>query len=112
LFELSAGLELGVRYRHNIDLWQRMADERPEMLREGAKCIIAALERCVSVAKLQGAHGSFCKLSVGNVSEAYLETMNEDEQECFAHAHQLPSMASRASSLTSGKQSATCWTRM
>jgi hypothetical protein len=30
--------------------------------------------------------------------------MNEDEQECFAHAHQLPSMASNASFLTSGSK--------
>jgi hypothetical protein len=47
IFELSSGLKLRVRYRHNIDLRQRMADESSDMVREGAKRIIAALSRGV-----------------------------------------------------------------
>ena len=45
VFELSSSLKLRVRYRHNIDLRQRMADESSDMLREGAKRIIAPLSR-------------------------------------------------------------------
>jgi hypothetical protein len=45
IFELSSSFKLRVRYRHNIDLRQRMADESSDMLREGAKRIIAALPR-------------------------------------------------------------------
>jgi len=45
VFELSSSLKLRVRYCHNIDLRQRMADESSDMLREGAKRIIAALSR-------------------------------------------------------------------
>jgi hypothetical protein len=45
IFELSSSLKLRVRYRHNIDLRQRMADESSDMLREGAERIIAALPR-------------------------------------------------------------------
>ena len=41
--QLSPSLELGVRYRHDIHLRQRMADESLKMLRKGAKRIIAAL---------------------------------------------------------------------
>jgi hypothetical protein len=43
IFELSSSLKLRVRYCHNIDLRQRMADESSDMVREGAKGIIAAL---------------------------------------------------------------------
>ena len=43
ILELSSSLKLRVRYCHNIDLRQRMADESSEMVREGAKGIIAAL---------------------------------------------------------------------
>ena len=43
IFELSSSLKLRVRYRHNIDLRQRMADESSDMVGEGAKRIIAAL---------------------------------------------------------------------
>src|SRR5436305_2033555 len=43
IFELSSSLKLRVRYRHNINLRQRMADESSDIVREGAKRIIAAL---------------------------------------------------------------------
>jgi hypothetical protein len=76
-----------------------MADESSEMLWEGAKRIIAALSREVLTfqRRVHRATGS-CHRHL--VNEVYLEAVNEYEEQCFAHAHRLRSMANSASSST------------
>jgi hypothetical protein len=97
-FKLSSSLKLRICYRHDIDLWQCMADESTEMLRKAPKRIIASLGR--HVLAIEWRVGEW--YGRGRSSGAYLEAVNEHEEQCFAHAHQLRPMVSSASSLTVG----------